>query len=168
MAEASAATPAAPPPRTTKLLLVLVAVNLLAVTGLGGYFVYRQHFAPQLEAQGARGGEADAEGEAKQKGAGPIVAMAPLVTNLAAPDTDRYLKITIQLRVASDQALGEVDAALVPIRSQFLLYLSSLTVDDLVGADQKRELQEKLKGIANEALSSSPITHVYFTEFVTQ
>jgi flagellar protein FliL len=96
------------------------------------------------------------------------MALEPLVTNLALPDTDRYLKVTMQLRISSEAAKAEVEANLVPVRNQVLLYLSSLTIEDTVGADNKREIQKRVKRIANEAMPSSRISQVYFTEFVIQ
>ena len=60
-------------------------------------------------------------------GPGPIMALEPIVTNLAEPDADRYLKVTVQLRISSEAAKAEVEASLVPIRSQMLMYFSSLS-----------------------------------------
>jgi flagellar basal body-associated protein FliL len=74
----------------------------------------------------------------------------------------------MQLRLTSEAARPEVEAQLVPVRNQILLYLSSLTVSDTSGADNKYAIQKKVKRIANEAMPSSRITQVYFTEFVIQ
>jgi flagellar FliL protein len=96
------------------------------------------------------------------------MALEPIVTNLSAPDDDRYLKVTVQLRVTSESAKGEVEASLVPIRSQILMYFSSLTVADISGAEKRRQVQSQVRRIANEAMPSSRIRFVYFTEFVVQ
>ena len=103
-----------------------------------------------------------------RSGKGPLIALEPMVTNLADPDSDRYLKVGIQLRLSSEAAKAEVEASLVPVRNQLLLYLSSLTIADTSGADNKREIQKRVKRIANESMPSSRITQVYFTEFVIQ
>jgi flagellar FliL protein len=99
---------------------------------------------------------------------GPIMALEPIVTNLSAPDDDRYLKVTVQLRVTSESAKSEVEASIVPIRSQILMFFSSLTVADISGADKRRQVQSQVRRIANEAMPSSRIRFVYFTEFVVQ
>lgn len=101
-------------------------------------------------------------------GAGPLLALEGMVTNMAEPDSDRYLKVSMQLRITSEAARAEVEAHLVPVRNQILLYLSSLTISDTSGADNKREIQRKVKRLGNEAMPSSRITQVYFTEFVIQ
>jgi flagellar protein FliL len=110
----------------------------------------------------------EAAGSDEHQGGGPLLELASMVTNLAEPDNDRYLKVTIQVRITGEAARAEVEAQIVPVRNQILLYLSSLTVADTSGAENKRDIQKKVKRIANEAMPSSRITQVYFTEFVIQ
>ena len=133
-----------------------------------------EHEAP---AEGHGGGEKKAEHGEEGKasphddapaGRGPLIALEPMVTNLADPDSDRYLKVGIQFRLSSEAARAEVEASLVPVRNQLLLHFSSLTIADTSGAEKKRELQKRVKRIANESMPSSRITEVYFTEFVIQ
>jgi len=109
-----------------------------------------------------------AEPEAEPSAAGPLMPLDSMVTNLADPDTDRYLKVSMQLRITGSGAKAEVEEHLVPVRNQILLYLSSLTIADTSGADNKRDIQKRVKRIANEAMPTSRITQVYFTEFVIQ
>jgi flagellar FliL protein len=111
--------------------------------------------------------EEPASGEEHAAG-GPLLALDSMVTNMAEPDTDRYLKVSMQLRLTSEAARPEVEGQLVVVRNQILLYLSSLTVADTSGGDNKRDIQKRVKRIANEAMPSSRITQVYFTEFVIQ
>lgn len=115
--------------------------------------------------EGHGGGE---EGAYEGAQGGPLLALESMVTNMAEPDSDRYLKVSMQLRLTSEGARPEVEGQLVPVRNQILLYLSSLTVEETSGADNKRSIQKRVKRIANEALPSSRITQVYFTEFVIQ
>ncbi len=119
-------------------------------------------------AKDAKEEEAASEHGDEHSGRGPLMALEAMVTNLADPDSDRYLKVTMQVRITSEAARAEVEASLVPVRNQILLYLSSLTLADTSGADNKREIQKRVKRIANEAMPSSRITQVYFTEFVIQ
>jgi flagellar FliL protein len=117
---------------------------------------------------GASGEGAAATGGDEEAATGPLMPLEGMVTNLADPDSDRYLKISMQVRITSLAAKAEVEAHLVPVRSQILLYLSSLTIADTSGADNKRNIQKRVKRIANEAMPTSRITQVYFTEFVIQ
>lgn len=127
--------------------------------------------------EGGHGKPAGGHGEAKEghgeasgdeQPSGPLMALESMVTNLADPDTDRYLKVSMQVRITGEGAKAEVEANLVPVRNQILLYLSSLTIADTSGADNKRDIQKRVKRIANEAMPTSRITQVYFTEFVIQ
>jgi flagellar FliL protein len=113
-------------------------------------------------------GEEPSGGSDEHAGGGPLLALEAMVTNMADPDSDRYLKVSMQLRITSEAAKAEVEAHLVPVRNQILLYLSSLTIADTSGADNKREIQKRVKRLANEAMPTSRITQVYFTEFVIQ
>jgi len=115
--------------------------------------------------EGGDGGEATATPET---GAGPLLALDTIVTNLSEPDSDRYLKIAVQLRITSEAARPEVEAFLVPIRSQILMMFSSLNLSDLRGAEAKQTLQARVKRLANETMPTSRITQVYFTELVIQ
>jgi flagellar basal body-associated protein FliL len=109
-----------------------------------------------------------ASGGDEQAAGGPLMPLESMVTNLAEPDSDRYLKVSMQLRITGEAAKAEVEAHLVPVRNQILLYLSSLNIGDTSGADNKRDIQKRVKRIANEAMPTSRITQVYFTEFVIQ
>lgn len=127
-----------------------------------------EHGEDAAGGHGAAHGGAVAYDSDDAVGNGPLLALDSMVTNLAEPDTDRYLKVTIQVRITSEAAKAEVESHLVPVRNQILLYLSSLTIADLTGADNKRAIQKRVKRIANEAMPTSRITQVYFTEFVIQ
>lgn len=127
--------------------------------------------------EGGHGKPSGGHGEAKEHGesggdeqaaGGPLMPLESMVTNLADPDSDRYLKVSMQLRITGEGAKAEVEAHLVPVRNQILLYLSSLNIGDTSGADNKRDIQKRVKRIANEAMPTSRITQVYFTEFVIQ
>jgi flagellar basal body-associated protein FliL len=119
------------------------------------------------EAKEEHGAEGESHGD-EHAGEGPLLALESMVTNLSEPDSDRYLKVVLQFRLTSEAAKPEVEAYLVPVRNQILIFLSSLTMEDTVGAENKRALQKRVKRIANEAMPSSRITEVYFTEFVIQ
>jgi flagellar basal body-associated protein FliL len=150
-----------------------------AAEGEHGEVQAGEHEAPN-DAHGAKkdgkapGGRSDDDEMAasphgdERAGSGPLLPLDAMVTNLGEPDSDRYLKVTMQLRLTSEAARAEVERQLVPVRNQILLFLSSLTVADTSGADNKREIQKKVKRIANESLHTSRITQVYFTEFVIQ
>jgi flagellar basal body-associated protein FliL len=132
--------------------------------------------------EGAEGGHGEkaAEGHGEKAGGdtdehlnppdspGPILPLEPIVTNLGEPDTDRYLKVTVQLRITSESARSEVEASLIPIRSQILMYFSSLNVADLTGPEKRRQMQSQVRRIANEAMPTSRVRFVYFTELVIQ
>jgi len=118
---------------------------------------------------GGHGGKGDVDESVDPPDSpGPILALEPIVTNLADQDSDRYLKIQLSLRCTSESAKAEVVAALVPIRSAILMYLSSLTVADITGAEKRKNVQTQLRRVANDAMPATRIKFVYFSEFVVQ
>jgi flagellar FliL protein len=124
--------------------------------------------AKEGEGGHGEGAAAETHGENHSAAGGPLLALETIVTNLSEPDSDRYLKITVQLRITSESARAEVEAYMVPIRSQILMLFSSLNLGDLRGSEAKQTLQARVKRLINETMPSSRVTHVYFTELVIQ
>jgi flagellar FliL protein len=127
----------------------------------------------EKKAEGGHGEKKEGHGDVDESiappdGPGPIMALEPIVTNLAEPDSDRYLKVTAQLRVTSESAKVEVEGSMVPIRSAILMYMSSLTMADITGAENRKNIQATVRRLANDAMPATRIKFVYFTEFVVQ
>ena len=155
-----------------KLVLALVVFNLLAAAGVG-YFVI---FGKSEEAAADKGGDANqgegGQGESRDDELGgtygPLVEMKPLVGNLDDPAAGRYVKIKLHIEIASEDIRPQVEAALVPIRSELLVYFTGLKVEDTIGSKNKKriiaDVTDLVEGVAGEEL----VRRVFFTEFVTQ
>lgn len=169
----AAAAPADSAPKgggSSKVVLVLVALNLVAVAGVGGYVAFQmQKHPPGGGAHGAAGEHGGAEGaEHAPTERGPIIALDSIITNMADPAETHFLKVTVQLEGKDEPAKLAIEAALVPIRDRILVRLSSLTIVETQGADKKRALQSELVAMINAELGGHQVSHVYFTEFVVQ
>jgi flagellar basal body-associated protein FliL len=190
-ATAAAPTDAAPKAKSSKVVLVLVVLNLVAVAGVGGYVALQMQKHPPA-APGAHGAaaahgeeaaddeeapasgaheeeeEEDEDEEGEGHGARPIIALEAIITNFVDAEETHFLKVTVQLEAKNEASKVKIEEAMVPIRDLVLLRLSSLTLDETRGADKKRALQAELRTMINAELHSRRVKHVYFTEFVVQ
>jgi len=170
----AAAAPAdsAPKGGSSKIVIILVALNFVAVAGVGGYVAFqmqKQKHGPGGAAPGAAAEHGEAEGGAHgPTERGPIIALDSIITNMADPAETHFLKVTVQVEGKDEPAKLAIEAALVPIRDRILVRLSSLTIAETQGADKKRALQAELVTMINAELGGHQVRHVYFTEFVVQ
>ncbi|MDH5492775.1 MAG: flagellar basal body-associated FliL family protein [Myxococcales bacterium] len=147
-------------PKRSLLVIALVALNVLAISGVGIYFfLLREPDAVEEEVPA----EPPPPGEF-----GPLLEMRPIVANLNDGARGRYLRVALHLEVSNELDSPAVEAALVPVRNRFLIFLSNLTVDEASGAVNKERIREELAELANEVLGSERVRRIFFTEFVVQ
>jgi flagellar basal body-associated protein FliL len=187
MSEAAAADKApAPAGGGNKLLLLLVlVVNVLIAGGLAYVVISGQKnnaaaAAGKLEGAG-EGHEGAAEGEAEgavdahgKKIAGgskfgPLIEIGAFVANLTSPGgASRYAKVALHVEATNEDAKAKIEAAIVPIRSESLLFLSGLAAEQVIGQEKIRGLQEDLQKRLSTLIGPNTIKRVYFSEFVVQ
>jgi flagellar basal body-associated protein FliL len=101
---------------------------------------------------------------------GPVLTLDEFLVNLADPSGDHYLKVTVGLEL--DPASGKTADSLkdqVPIiRDAVLTSLTSKTRDQVDTLQGREDLRNEIKTGVNQAIGQNIITHVYFTDFVTQ
>lgn len=165
------------------LLLLVLVVNVLIAGGLAYVVISGQQKAAapakagedhEAAAEGHQGGEeepAEEESDGHKKGAkfGPIVEIGVFVANLtAAGGGSRYAKVGLFVEAANEDAKAKVEAAVVPIRNEALMYLSGLNADQAIGQEKIRVLQEELQKRVVALLGKGTIKRLYFSEFVVQ
>jgi flagellar FliL protein len=192
MSEAAAAEKAPAPPGggNKMLLLIVLVVNVLIAGGLAYVVISNQKTAAAAaaalsakkeggeaaEGEAAEGEAAEApaeEGHAAKKGAGgkfgPLIEIGTFVANLtSASGQSRYAKVALHVEATNEDAKTKVEAAVVPIRSEALLFLSGLSAEQVIGQEKIRQLQEDLQKRLGELVGKNVVKHVYFSEFVVQ
>lgn len=151
-------------PKKNMLLIILVAVNMLGMLGVGAYVMFFQG-GGEAEAQAAPAEVAPAVPEGRF---GPLVEFNPIVANLAEADATRYVKVTLHLEVANEEQQLKLEEMTIPIRDRMVLYFSGLTAEDTLGEDKKAAIKEQLKELANEVAGAEVIRNVFIGEFVVQ
>lgn len=153
------------------LKLIIIVVLLLVV--LGGAAVALRFVAPGLiPGWGEKPQAASSSGGKKtDKGAPPVesvqLALKPFIVNLADRSGKRYLKLTISMELAGEEAKTLVNKRLPQIRDSVLILLSSLTFDDISTVEGKMRLRTQIVSRCNTYLEGK-LRNVYFTEFVVQ
>ncbi len=178
--------PSAPKKAKNKLaLIIIIAVLLLALIGVGGYLAVTmlgskkavkggaEHAAPTAEGErsggeaksGEAGGGEAGGGEGKM---GVFVSLDPFIVNLASDSGKRYLKITMQLELARPDMAAEVNNRMPQIKDAVITVLSSKTADDLLTIEGKFRLKEQVLTRINNTLTSGVVKNIFFVEFVIQ
>jgi flagellar basal body-associated protein FliL len=178
MSEAAEKPVAAPAAGGSKKLLIMVlGFNVLIAGGLG-YLVLagqRGHAAEGKEKHAGPDGAHEAEGDAKgEKKAGPkfgpLLEVGSFVANLAnpGPGPGRYAKVTVFIEATDEEAKLRLEVALVPIRSESLMFLSNAKAEDVIGQDKIRVLSDELLKRINLLMGKNSVKRVYFSELVVQ
>jgi flagellar protein FliL len=158
------AAPAAPPsPKSSKVMPLLLFLNL-AATGAGTFLQLRHK-------DGVAAAEAAAAPVPKEPEApkpGPVAPLEPFVVNLNEPGLSRYLKATFELELSSPKAIEELEKGRRVVRDEILRYLSGLSVADTLGTQNKEKIQSEIVSRADKALGGGKVKRVFFIDFVVQ
>ncbi|MDD9933852.1 MAG: flagellar basal body-associated FliL family protein [Myxococcales bacterium] len=148
----------------SRLIVVLAAVNLLAIGGVAYFMLSGQS---QAAAEGASESEPAADTPPKPR-FGPLIELPAIVANLKDPDAGRYVKVRLHLEVEDESKVEPVNALLVPIRSEALFYFSGITVEDTLGEENKERITEELFARVQEVCGEGLVRRLFFSEFVVQ
>lgn len=170
--------------KTKKLLLIIVPVLLLVGGGAGLYFsgmldslLGKEPTAAEGE---AGGGHAEGEaapagehgeakgGESQHAATATFMKVPDLIVNLNSSGQPRYLRLSIQLELNSEEDMKKVEAVLPRVIDQFQTYLRELRVDDLKGSKGIYRLQMELLARVNAAASPVEVKDVLFQEILIQ
>ena len=127
--------------KKSPIMLIGVAVLALAIGGGAAWFFVGHK----------SGGDAAAEAKPKHLKAPVFVTLEPFVVNLAG-DVQHYLQVGIDLRILDDHVNDQIKVHLPEIRNAVLLLLSSKSVEDLSGMEQKNRLRAELREAINKPL----------------
>jgi flagellar protein FliL len=145
------------------LIIVVLVFNVLIAAGLGYQVLMGQAKVATGQIKPAE--EHDKAAVAKF---GPLIEIGALVANLSGPLSGHYAKVFLHVEASDDKMKTRIEEALVPIRSEAILYLNGLDVKDASGQVQIRTMSEALKTRLNALIGKNTIRRVYFSEFVVQ
>ncbi len=166
------------------LLIVLVAINTIAVLAIG-FFQFQNHkkltsvttaadvmqqqLANETGGNTAEGtGEKSAEGtpkvEAKQEGL--LYPIDPFTANLAQGDGPRrYIRISLVLKFTKETKKEEVDARKPQISDTIISMLNAKKPEELLKREGKEYLKEEIKTSINNFLVDGHLEEIYYVGF---
>jgi flagellar basal body-associated protein FliL len=158
MSEEAVVVPA--PGGNKKLLMAVLAFNVIIAGGLGYLVLYGQ--------KGHAAEKPPEEHDKHAKGFGPLVDVGSLVANLKGPDATHYLKVSLQVEATNEETKKNLEAAVVPIRSEALLYLSGMETKDVSGQDKMRAISQELQTRIAAMVGKDAVHRVFLSEWVIQ
>src|SRR5579871_2276774 len=156
-AEGAGATDA---PRGNKFKLIVIAVGVLAVLGLGaaGYFFFFGHHGEEKHAEAAPPKP-------------PVFIDVPdMLVNLSGQPGERvqYLRVKVVLEVKEEKQAEAIKPSMPRVTDIFQTYIRELRASDLSGSAGLFRLKEELTRRVNMATAPTPVSAVLFKEIVVQ
>ncbi len=151
-----------------KWILLIFFILLLGGGGAGAWYYF---FSGLPGSRGAASTTASAPKAAAGTSASKnlqTAALEPFLVNLADPLGKRYIKLTIEVELASPEVADELSKQRPKIRDGVIMLLSSKTYADLATAESKLTLQNEIVARLNQILGGPKVVRVFFTDLVIQ
>jgi len=97
-----------------------------------------------------------------------IVTMEPFIVNIYDGQDLRYLRVRVELEVASEEVKVETEARKAQLRDAILVLLTTKTMLDIRDQQGKNQLRQEIFTVSNNILPPGKLKKVYFTDFVVQ
>ncbi len=153
-----------------KIPVKLIAIVLIALICIGGGvfgWIMLTKGSDSDSPKGKTSSEENKKAE-KEEAFGKIFSFETFIVNLNDPGGNRYLKTKIELELAPTNVETELTARLPQLRDLVLLHLSSKSLEEIQGTTGKIALRNELIMRINQALKTTKVRNLYFTEFVVQ
>ena len=159
-----------------KFIIIGAAVAVAIILGVVVFMMMGKGGKKEAGAKDEAKTEAKAEGEGHGGGgkegaagaASTIYPLEPFIVNIYDGQELRYLKVKVELEMASPAVKPELDARLAPIRDAVLILLSTKTLQEVQDVQGKNQLKEEILAAINKNIPPGKIAKVYFTDFVVQ
>lgn len=158
------------PKKKGKLLKILILLLLLGGVGFAVWkIVLPMVLEPSSSPTAPAADEAPQPADEETPTLSNIVVPLPtFMVNLADPLGRRYIKLTIEVEVNSDQAAAELQNSTAKVRDAINLLLSSKSYADLAPAENKIMLKNEIVERLNQILGGPKVARVYFVDMVIQ
>ncbi len=165
-----------------KFLIIILVLGVLLLGAMGGtlYLVWTK--LAQVSGGGEEGEEVrksikeEEEGEEEEKKGKKgkkeevkaNLRLDTFIVNLADPEGNKYLRVTMELELTGEQAQQEVEKKLAAIRDIVLNILPTKKSSEITSLEGKQQLKTQLMENFNKVLKKGKVTNIYYTEFVIQ
>ena len=149
---------------TMKLIIAGVAVIILAAGIAFGVAMLVLKSVPA----GGTAATGETGGKAKSESLGTTLDAGEFITNLAAADGNRFVKVNIVFSFQDPKVQTEIEDKLPEIKNAIISILRQQTPESLAEPKGMDKLANSLKKSVNALLVKGNITNVYFTTFQVQ
>jgi flagellar protein FliL len=148
---------AAPPKKSKLKLFIIIFIGLVVIAGgaTAGFLVLSKS-------------DSKKHGPEQKPAVLSVWPMDAFVVNIIDANTERYLKLVVQLEVSDPTVITELEQIKPKLRDSILDLLTAKTYKDLMDLSGKQRLREDIAGRINNILTKGKVTKVYFTDFVVQ
>ena len=158
---------------SNKILIILIGVVMVLMLGLGGGLFMMWNKLSALETRSQSAAENAEQGDRDssvpvEKLLGPMFSLDTFIVNLADEGGKRYLRITIDLELDSEELESEVKKRLPQVRDSILTILPTKRFADISSAKGKTTLRDQMLERINDLVVRGKVTNIYFKEFVVQ
>ena len=157
-----------PKKKKGKFLKILI---LLILLGGIGFAVWKFVLPMFLDSGGTETSQTEtkqaAQGDAPKVG-NPVVSLPTFTVNLADPLGRRYIRLTLEVEVNSEDAAAELTNSTAKVRDAINLLLSSKSYADLAPSENKILLKNEIVERLNQILGGPKVARVYFVDIVIQ
>jgi len=164
-----------------KKMFIIIGAGVAVAVILGLVVFMMMGKGDKKEGEGAKteakaaGGHGSAEAPKEGGGHGGAAAagasifpLEPFIVNIYDGQELRYLKVKVEIEMASPEVKADLDARVAPIRDAILVLLSAKTLQDVQDVQGKNQLKEEILASINKIIPPGKIAKVYFTDFVVQ
>ena len=150
-----------------KMMMMMIGVVCLLLVAFGAMMFMMWSKMSSLESMANATGEESSEtGEKKE--IGPIYSLESFIVNLDDPKYRKYLRVTMDLELRTEEKIGEVEDRLPQIRDCVLTILPAKQYEQVTTVEGKNALRKEIQTALNAFFDKEIITNIYFTEFVIQ
>ena len=153
---------------SNKILIILIGVFLLVVVAMGGGFFMMWNKISSMNVVNSEETENETEVEEAAETVGPTKKLETFIVNLADKGGTRYLRMSMDLELETEETGQKVDKILPKIRDAILMILPTKKYEDIGTVEGKSTLRNEMLTKINELMVPEKIKNIYFTEFVVQ
>jgi flagellar FliL protein len=150
------------------VLLVLVVVFMMMGKGDKKESKEGEGAKTEAAAGGSQAGAPAGGAEGGAAGAATIFALEPFIVNIYDGQELRYLKVKVEMEMASPAVKPELDGRLAAMRDAILVVLTSKTLQDIQDIQGKNQLREEILTAVSKIVAQGKVIKIYFTDFVIQ
>lgn len=156
------------------LLLVLAAVNLVALGGAGFYMYKLSQKLAETKKAAAAAKEQEAASEEKEPGVGKEMTGAALgvlfplegfLVNITSEQGTKFLQLQMELELGDAALEEELTKKKAAVRDGVIVLLTSRTYKELREPNGIKKLRGDLLKIINNLLTSGKVKDIFFTQF---